>query len=210
MMSDVYAALGSDDHVFYEPFNEPNSFGDQWNAWGAAMRDTVAHWRSMGYTGILLIDTPEWSDAYATTRRLTALERFDADQPGMGGKQQIVFARHDYANEGWAGGGNIFEPSKWRADTGGDQRDHLIWETEYGNYNGDASTVHASWSRQASTFFASELSDASRPNYVGATSFVWGPWWDANALTDDSDTHPTAWGSAVRDGLLGRAAATRY
>jgi hypothetical protein len=207
MMTDVHAALGDDDRVFYEPFNEPNSFGDQWNAWSTAMRATVAHWRSIGYTGILLIDTPQWSHAYDDAA-MTALEQYDAGRPGMGGKQQLVFAKHDYANEGWPDGGGSFDAAKWRSDTGGSQRDHLVWETEYGNYNGDASSVHLSWSQQASTFFADELSDAGRPNYVGATSFVWGPWWDGNALTDQ-DNNPTAWGRAVRDNLLGRAAPTR-
>jgi Fibronectin type III domain/Cellulase (glycosyl hydrolase family 5) len=207
MMTDVYRTLGNDPHVFYEPFNEPNSFGDQWNAWGAAMRATVAHWRSIGYTGLLLIDTPVWSHAYDDAA-MTALERYDAGLAGMGGRMQLAFAKHDYANEGWPNGGGSFDPSKWRNDTGGAQQRHLVWETEFGNYNGDPSTVHLSWSQQASTFFADEFGDAGRPNYAGATAFVWGAWWDANALTDASN-NPTAWGRAVRDGLLLRAGAPR-
>ncbi len=207
MMTDVYRTLGDDEHVFYEPFNEPNGFGDQWNAWGAAMRDTVAHWRSMGYTGVLIIDTPVWSHAYDDAA-MRALETFDAGRPGMGGRHQVVFARHDYANEGWADGGNTFEPERWRGATGGAQRHHLVWETEYGNYNGDPSSVHLSWSQQASRFFADELDNAARPHFVGATSFVWGPWWDANGLTQADNTTPTDWGRAVRDGFLARAGAT--
>lgn len=209
MMTDVYKSLGNDDRVFYEPFNEPNSFGDQWNAWSSAMRATVAHWRSLGYTGILIIDTPGWSHAYDDTA-MTALEQYDAARPGMTGNHQLVFARHDYANEGWPNGGNTFDATKWRNDTGGAQQEHLIWETEYGNYNGDPSSVHLSWSQQASTFFADELNNPARPNYVGATPFTWGPWWDANALTDGSNSTPTAWGLAVRDNLLRRAAPTRF
>ena len=209
MMSDVYHALGNDEHVFYEPFNEPNSFGDQWNAWGTAMRATVAHWRSLGYRGVLVIDTPVWSHAYDDAS-MTALERYDAGQPGMGGSPQLVFAKHDYANEGWPDGGATFDPAKWRADTGGAQRNHVILESEFGNDNGGAATVHPSWSRQAATFFADELADASRPSYAGATAFVWGPWWDANALTDSTDTAPTTWGTSVRDGFLRRAAPSRW
>jgi hypothetical protein len=208
MMTAVHAALGDDDHVFYEPFNEPNGFGDQWNAWSTAMRATVAHWRSIGYTGILLIDTPQWSHAYDDAA-MTALEQYDAGRPGMGGKQQLVFAKHDYANEGWPDGGDSFDPVKWRNDTGGAQTRHLIWETEYGNYNGDPSSVHMSWSQQASSFFARELSSTARPNYVGATAFVWGAWWDANALTDQAGD-PTDWGRAVRDGLLRTTAPSRF
>lgn len=209
MMSDVYRTLGDDEHVLYEPFNEPNGFGDQWNAWGAAMRDTVTHWRSMGYRGVLIIDTPVWSHAYDDAA-MRALETFDAGRPGMGGKHQLVFAKHDYANEGWADGGDTFEPDRWRASTGGAQRHHLIWETEYGNYNGDPSSVHLSWSQQSSRFFADELDNPARPNFVGATSFVWGPWWDANGITEADNVTPTAWGRAVRDEFLGRAGATRW
>jgi hypothetical protein len=209
MMTDVYHALGDDEHVFYEPFNEPNSFGDQWNAWGTAMRTTVAHWRSLGYHGILVIDTPVWSHAY-DDQAMTALEQYDAAQPGMAGRPQLVFAKHDYANEGWPDGGNTFDPAKWRTDTGGAQRDHVMLESEFGNYNGGAATVHPSWSQQAATFFADELADSTRPNYAGATAFLWGPWWDGNALTDGTNTAPTTWGTSVRDGFLRRAAPTRW
>ena len=141
---------------------------------------------------------------------MTALEQYDAGRPGMAGKHQLVYAKHDYANEGWPNGNNSFDAGKWRNDTGGAQQEHLIWETEYGNYNGDPSTVHLSWSQQASSFFADEFANAARPNYVGATSFVWGPWWDANALTDASNSTPTAWGLAVRDNFLRRAAPSRF
>jgi hypothetical protein len=207
MMTDVHRTLGNDDRVFYEPFNEPNSFGDQWPAWSTAMRATVAHWRSIGYTGVLVIDTPVWSHAYDDAA-MSALETYDAGRPGMGGKHQLAFAKHDYANEGWPDGNNTFSATKWRGDTGGADRDHLIWETEFGNYNGSPSTVHPSWSRQAAAFFTDELNGA-RPNYVGYTAFVWGPWWDANALTDTSNSTPTVWGQALRDAMT-RAAATRF
>ena len=141
MMADVHRTLGNDDHVFYELFNEPNSFGDQWPAWTSAMRATVSHWRSIGYTGVLVIDTPVWSHAYDDDA-MTALETYDAGRPGMGGKHQLAFARHDYANEGWPNGGDTFSGAQWRAATGGSARDHLIWETEFGNFSGDPSTVH--------------------------------------------------------------------
>ncbi|HEX8390498.1 MAG TPA: hypothetical protein VF597_03700 [Candidatus Saccharimonadales bacterium] len=207
MMTDVHNTLGNDEAVFYEPFNEPNSFGNQWPAWSTAMRATVSHWRNNGYTGVLIIDTPVWSHAYDDAQ-MTALEQHDAGQAGMNGKHQLIYAKHDYANEGWPNNGNSFDPNKWRNDTGGAQQKHLIWESEYGNYNGDPSTVHISWSQQASSFFADEFNNAARPNYVGATPFVWGPWWDANALTDGSNSTPTQWGAAVRDNFLRRAAPT--
>lgn len=207
MMSDVYEALGPDDRVFYEPANEPNNFPDTWNAWATAMRDTLAHWRSLGYSGILIIDLPDYSHTYHDAA-MTALEQYDAAQPGMGGHHQLVFARHDYANENWPDGGNTFDATQWRSRTGGTSTHHVIWESEFGNFNGDPSTVHPSWSQQASRFFADELDNADRPNFAGATAFLWGPWWDANALLDTAG-NPTTWGLAVRDGFLGRAAVTR-
>lgn len=207
MMTDVYESLGPDDRVFYEPANEPNNFPDTWNAWATAMRDTIAHWRSLGYTGILIIDLPDYAHTY-NDAAMTALEQYDASQPGMGGHHQLVFARHDYANENWPDGGNTFDPAAWHARTGGTQQQHVIWESEFGNYNGDPSTVHPTWSRQASRFFADELDNADRSNFAGATAFLWGPWWDANALLDTAG-NPTSWGLAVRDGFLGRAVATR-
>lgn len=206
MMTDVYRTLGNDDSVMYEPFNEPNSFSDPWNAWGVAMRATLSHWRGLGYTGVLVMDTPRWSHEYDDAA-MTALEQYDAGLPGMHRKHQLVFAKHDYANEGWPDHGYTFDPAKWRADTGGSQRHHLIWESEYGNSNGNPPVVRLSWSQQASTFFANEFADRTRPNYVGATAFVWGPRLDRNALTD-ARNNPTAWGRAVRDNLLRRSAAT--
>ena len=208
MMTDVHRALGDDPKVLYEPFNEPNSFEDKWPVWSRAMRGTVAHWRSIGYTGVLVIDTPDWSHAYDDDA-MTALERYDAGRPGMGGKHQLVYAKHDYASDGWPDDGNDFDAARWRRLTGGaDQHHHLIWETEFGNYNGDPTTVHPSWSQQAARFFVDELYE-DRQSYVGVTSFVWGDWWDVNALTDASNSTPTRWGRSVRDSLL-RAGATRF
>jgi len=43
---------------------------------------------------------------------------------------------------------------------------------------------------------------AAQPNYVGAAAFVFGPWFDANAMTGADGVPPTAWGTAVRDHLL--------
>lgn len=206
MMTAVHRALGDDPKVLYEPFNEPNSFADKWPVWSRAMRGTVAHWRSIGYTGVLVIDTPDWSHAYDDAA-MTALERYDAGRPGMGGKHQLVFAKHDYASDGWPDDSNDFDAAQWRSSTGGAEQNHLIWETEFGNYNGDPTTVHPSWSKQAAAFFVDEL-DGDRASYVGVTSFVWGDWWDVNALTEADDTTPTEWGRSVRDALQ-RADATR-
>jgi hypothetical protein len=40
-------------------------------------------------------------------------------------------------------------------------------------------------------------------HFAGAAAFVFGPWWDANAITAADNRTPTAWGNAVKSGLLG-------
>ena len=65
-----------------------------------------------------------------------------------------------------------------------------------GNYNGDPSTVSDSWSSAAATFFANRFAD--QPNYVGAAAFVFGNWWDANAMTSSNNVSTTTWGSSAR------------
>lgn len=203
MMTDVVAALGNDPMVIYEPFNEPTDApsADQWHT---AMENTIKHFRTtIGYTGILVIDGRSWSH-YFDDGMFTDLENLDAGLTGMGGKHQLVFAKHDYANEGWSNPDGGFDNGHWAESSGGgstwDFSKHAVWETEYGNYNGDPSTVHLAWSKGACQWFAAKLNDGT---LVGASAFVWGPWYDGNAITASDNTSPTEWGTYVRDDLFG-------
>jgi hypothetical protein len=114
------------------------------------------------------------------------------------GSHQLAFAKHDYAssypNKTWNAGA-------WIAAQGGAQTKHLIFETEFGNYNGDPSTVSASWAAAAASFFANRF--AAQPNYVGAAAFLFGPWYDANAMTAANNVSATGWGASART-LLAR------
>jgi hypothetical protein len=38
--------------------------------------------------------------------------------------------------------------------------------------------------------------------FVGAAAFLFGPWFDANAMTGADSASPTTWGTAVRDQLF--------
>jgi hypothetical protein len=196
LFADIHRALGDDPMTIYEVTNEPNNVG--WDAWEANMRSSIKYFRgSIGYRGLLVIDPIWWANSGTGGEgyddgRYSSLEFYDAAQPGMG-SQQLAFAKHDYAssypNKTW-------NANAWVAAQGGSQRRHLIFETEFGNYNGDPSTVSDSWSSAAASFFANRF--AAQPNYVGAAAFVFGNWWDANAMTASNNTSTTTWGSSTK------------
>jgi len=125
------------------------------------------------------------------------LAPFISSQAQGSGAHQLAFAKHDYA-DGYAG--KAWNAAAWVAAQGGNQTKHLIFETEFGNYNGSAASVSPAWASSAASFFANRF--AAQPNYVGAAAFVFGPWWDANALTGSDNVTPTAWGATVKDKLF--------
>ena len=202
LFADIHRALGDDPMVIYEVTNEPNNVS--WAAWEANMRASVKYFRgTIGYRGLLVIDPIWWANSGTGGEgyddgRYSSLEFYDAAQPGMGA-HQLAFAKHDYAS---SYSGKSWNSAAWVAAQGGSQRKHLIFETEFGNYNGDASTVSDSWSTEAASFFANRFD--AQPNYVGAAAFVFGAWWDANAMTGSNNVSATRWGSATRMFLAGR------
>ncbi len=201
MMTDVINTLGaSNPWVIYEPFNEPNNVSE--SAWLTAMTNTVKLFRSDNYTGILLLDTDGWSHVY-NDADMTSLENTDSGLAGMGGKNQIIFAKHDYANEGFANPDSGFDSSHWPSNDDGstswDFTKHLVWETEFGNYNGSASTEHLAWSAGAASWMAAKVNDGT---LAGATAFLYGPWYDANAITGSDNATPTQWGGYVKTDFL--------
>jgi hypothetical protein len=193
MMKDVHDALklqdGSDDPaVFYEPFNEPN--GVTWAQWTTAMQATLTQLRTtLGYQGLLVLDTTTWSHDYSDGP-MTQIEAFDATLTASG-KANLAFARHDYCNDY----GNVWSGSKWIANTGGTATAHVMFETEFGNYNG-AGNQSDTWSAAVTAYFKTDLFD--RSNVAGAEAFLFGNWFDANAMSSDSPgAQPTTWGTDV-------------
>jgi hypothetical protein len=201
MFSDIRAALGDDPMVIYEVTNEPNNVS--WAQWEANMQASVKHFREeLGYKGLLVIDPIWWANSGTGGQgyddaRYSALEAYDAARAGMG-SHQLAFAKHDYANE-YAG--KAWNGAAWSAAQGGAQTKHLIFETEFGNYNGDPSSVNNAWAAGAASFFSARF--AAQQNYVGAAAFLFGPWFDANAMAGGDNHSPTAWGTSVKDRLLG-------
>lgn len=196
MMTDVVNALGATNPwVVYEPFNEPNNVSDA--SWLAAMKATLTTFRGLGYTGILLIDTTGWSHAY-NDASMTALEQWDA---GLIGTHQLIFCKHDYANEGYANPDSGFDFAHWAVNGGSwNFNAHLVCESEFGNYNGSPSTVHNAWSSGAATWMASKVNDGT---LVGAQAFLFGPWFDANAMTTSDNVTTTTWGGYVKTNFVG-------
>lgn len=213
--TDAFARLGTDPMVMYETPNEPNNI--TMAQWQGVMQGYLTHFRdTMGYTGVLVLDPPNWANSGGSTSpsgnpagysdsAYSALEAFDAARPGMGGKHQLVFAKHDYANNsGYAG---TFSQTNWVNGMGGADIKHLIWANEFGNYNAggpDPDTV-AQWSVDYA--IAARDRFAAKTNYVGAAPFLFGPWSDANRLTDADNVTatagPTGWGPTARDYYFG-------
>src|SRR6185503_2557307 len=146
MFSDIFAALGNDPFVVYEPTNEPNSLGGNgfdtaaWNAWENNMKGTITHFREViGYKGLLIIDPLWWANSGPNGQgyddaRYTNIEVHDAARAGMGGVHQIAFAKHDYSNN-YGSPNGAWSASGWQTGQGGTQIKHLIFENEIGNYN---------------------------------------------------------------------------
>ncbi|HJP81760.1 MAG TPA: cellulase family glycosylhydrolase [Candidatus Saccharimonadales bacterium] len=200
MMNDVMNLFPNDPMTLYEPFNEPTGNVSDVD-WVAGMKDTIANFRSNGYTGILLIDPRVWAHCYDDSD-FTSLEQFDAAQPGMNGTHQIIFTKHDYARE-YTNPSAGFDQSEWTTNSGGcetwDTSKHAVWESEFGNYSLDPSSVHPAWSAGFSTFMNQATCTAP---LAGASAFLFGPWLDQNAMTAADNTTPTTWGTQVDDLFL--------
>ena len=196
MMTAVHRALrrpdGSDDPmVYYEPFNEPN--GITWDQWLVAMKATVSLWRSNGYQGVLLLDTIDYSHGYSEPY-LAALEAFDALLT-RSRRHNLMFAHHDYCTDY---PGFRFDPDRWHSTSGGAATRHVLLESEFGNFN-DGHT-NLTWSRDTARYFRNH--GFGRTNIAGMSAFLFGNWYDTNAMsTDPAGRHLTPWGKAVRNFL---------
>lgn len=207
LFSALLDRLGKDNpYVIYEFANEPNNLEQFQQGWFTAVRGTIAHFRdTKGYTGPLVVDPTGWAHNYSDDV-FTQIEQHDASRAVMGGKHQLIWARHDYGNEF---PGNNWSRDKWFNETGGNQNDHLIFETEYGKYNIDTLSSDG-WTRGASAYFAGQGYN-ERANHVGGVAFLAGPWRDNGTIgngmtTDGSVTNLTPWGDVVDQVLLTGAA----
>ncbi|MCK9922459.1 hypothetical protein MXD61_11305 [Frankia sp. AgPm24] len=197
MMTAVMDALGDDPTSIAEPWNEPNGISD--GQWYTAMRDTITHFRTViGYTGILILDPNIWAHAYDHTL-FTNLENHDAS---LIGRPNLLFAKHDYPNDYPS---NTFDATTYVNATGGADTSHLRLETETGIYNGPTVNVPA-FGAAITTYLAARMQ--TQINLAGAAMFVWGNWYDPNALTTGDYQTPTTWGGYAKNNFFANATAT--
>jgi hypothetical protein len=199
MMTAVINELGAKNpYVLYEPFDEPNNIAE--SQWLGVMEATQQQFRADGYTGVLILDTDDYSHQY-NDADMTAIENNDARLSGMDGKSQICFAKQDYATD--YANPNLWTESAWTDNDDGSSpwnfSAHCVIETEFGNYNESPSSVHSGWSASAAAGMASKINSGQ---LQGAEAFLFGPWTDANALTTSNNVTPTQWGTYVENNFL--------
>lgn len=196
LAADVFTALKDNPKLFFEPLNEPN--GIEWNQWLLVMKSTVQYYRErLHYTGLLVIDTIAWSHEFLDGP-MVELEQYDSRLSGTKGKPQIAFASHNYSKQSTYPGG-VWSSNNWLQASGGDRQTHLIIVTEFGNQNGDSSTIHPEWSQHAATYFGRDA--FKLPFYGGGFAFVF-HWVDANSITATDNQTLTQWGDFVVNNFL--------
>jgi hypothetical protein len=192
----VYNALkisGADDpRVLWEPFNEPN--GVSWAQWQVAMKATVHLFRTNGYQGCLVLDTTTWSHDYDDTN-MSSIEAYDATLTASG-RHNLMFARHDYLND-YAN--HIWSDPTWVGATGGNATAHVIFETEFGYFNGQFGSSSGFASGETSGY---KVDMFLRSNIAGGCAFVYN-WVDTNSIASLSGTLTNPWGIDVANWLAG-------
>lgn len=192
----AYNALkinGADDpRVLWEPWNEPGGSDttSTWAQWQVAMQATVHLFRSDGYQGVIVLDTPEWSHDY-DDGNMSTIEAYDATQTSSG-HHNLMFARHDY----WDDYGGNWSYGAWEGATGGTATAHVIFDTEFGNYNNGAQNTGFSGAETAG--FVTNM--FSRTNIAGGVAFVWN-WVDPNSITNLPASFTNPWGNDVQNWL---------
>jgi hypothetical protein len=192
MMSTVAAALRSDPDVLYEPYNEPN--GMSWAQWAGLVKTTLAYWRrTIGYSGPLILDTPDYSWAFEPSWASDVV----ADDAALLGRPNVLIANHRYPNQQTCFCGA--EEAAWVSMVGRYTRQIPVIGTEYGVYDGTG-PEQLQWGRQ---FLDYVSTDAGPGGLNGAVAFVW-DWVDPDSMTDTAGAL-TAWGKVVAAELLAPA-----
>ncbi|MCB0994905.1 MAG: cellulase family glycosylhydrolase, partial [Acidimicrobiales bacterium] len=185
----VHDRYADDPHVFYEPWNEP--WGITWEQWGDATTSTVRFWREeLGYRGVLVLDTNEWSWGFDTVQADRVLE-LDRE---LLGEANILFAIHRYANDNTCFCGA--ELQEWENNVGQYVTSYPLVVTELGNSN-EGRTPQTQWVDE----FASHLVQVHVPEGLnGVLPFLWA-WEDLNTMTDYDGVTLTDFGQRVVDHL---------
>ncbi len=185
MMKAVVDRFSDDPRVIYEPFNEPN--GISWDQWIVTFERVLLYWRgSLGYRGVIIADTPNWSWDFDPTYA-AALIRYDR---ALLGSPNLMIANHRYPN-----GNQCFcgtDRSMWVSTVGQYADRYPLVGTEYGVSDGYG-PPEVSWGPSFLTY----LTDVSIPQgFNGGITFVWN-WIDANSMTSPPGGAMTTWGASA-------------
>lgn len=201
LMAAIINAVGlNEPWTFIEPGNEP--FGMTDDAWYTAMAGTITYLRStLGYQNLLVIDPNNYAHTWDDTR-FTSLENLDATlRPN--GRANLIWAWHEYANNY---SGQTWNTNTFTANTGGTSQRHIYGMLEFGRQN-NVLADNVTWASAAATALAGL--PATRVNFCGAAPFLFGNWYDNNAITTADLTTTTAWGTAAKNNFFANVGATR-
>jgi hypothetical protein len=192
MLTDLVGRLGNRPRVMYEPWNEPNHV--TWAQWQNPTRQTIAKLRSLGYTGVIIVDTINWSWSFDPAEAQAVLD-FDAGL--RGGAPNILVSNHRYANTSTCFCGA--ELSAWQGEIGSQLGRFPIAGLEYGYFNNPYGPTPL-WNQQ---FLQYAAQTATPAGLNGAMAFIW-DWVDQNTMVtaDGERTNLTQWGGIYRDSFL--------
>jgi hypothetical protein len=201
-------AIGNNPRVFYNPIGEPNQLARDGqldsDVWVTPTEKTIQEYRNLGYKGLLVIGTWNYSYGYRNTR-MAMIEQFDASQPGMNGRPQVGFDQHDYAITVTYKPSHQWSFDAWLARIGGSNQTHLIFEFEVGNQGVGPNALYPEWSKGAATDFGVHGQAFNFPWFGGGAAFVY--YWPfqlpgGNSILDPQGNF-TTWGKVVYHDYLG-------
>jgi hypothetical protein len=216
MLTDVVTRLNKYPNVMYEPWNEPNHVS--WDQWQAPMQATIEKLRSspLNYTGVIFVDTINWSWSFDATQAQILLNTAHPN----GGRPNIVFSNHRYANATTcfcSTGPSPDNPANWQSEVGDWAGTYPIAGLEYGHFNAGF-TPSFQWDQQflqyvADTAVPYDPVDPSGPKggFNGALAFIW-DWVDPNTMVtpDGERTNLTQWGGIYDTSFLQRPEVARW
>ncbi|MGO9560366.1 MAG: glycoside hydrolase family 5 protein [Acidimicrobiales bacterium] len=189
MMNAVADTFRNNPNVIYEPLNEPN--GITLEQWLVTSERVIEYWRAtIGYRGVLIADTRNWSWSFNPTY-VTALIRYDK---ALLGQPELLIANNRFPN------GNPCFCETERA----------VWDSLVGQYIGRFPLVGTQYGiadsvgkpelRWGQDFAAYLKSYAIPSGFNGALAFVWN-WVGPNTMTVALTGELTPWGKAVVQSL---------
>jgi hypothetical protein len=190
-MRAVHERVGNEPNVMIEPMNEPREIS--WDQWIEATSATVRFWREeLGYDGVLILDTIDWSWSFDPDAADELLE-VDTD---LLGQPNLLFAIHRYANER-----SCFcddELEQWESNVGQYIADYPIIVTEVGNFN-EGMAPQPEWVDQ---FVDHLVTDGIDSGLNGVLAFTW-RWEDQNTMTESDGVSLTPFGNQMVELMSG-------